>query len=189
MLSIVTQDTENGRWLDFASGKVPSVGVQIPLGADWDVPFNVFWWGVVDAQRLKEFTLRLIDEDQKIEQRGGAIRSVCYGPDWKEIFETYVGNEPKVRSGTLSLRFEYVPSYPRMMEAKGKIITWARFSAYPDPYDEDATESIGIFVPYHIFTQIETEVESFIQSTSTRSLQHSDFTEIVKRIRSELSRP
>jgi len=171
--------------LDFAPGNVPSIGVQIPLNANRDIPFNTFWWGVVDVDKLKQFTLRLIGEDQAIEQRGGTIRSVCYGPDWKEVLQTYVGNEPRVRSGTLSLRFEYTPSYPQIVETKGKIMTWARFIQYPDPYDEHAVESIGIFLPYRIFTRVEKEIYGFIISTSTRPLQQSDLDVVSTRLSTE----
>jgi len=150
MLSIITQDNDSGRWLDFAPGKVPCVGVQIPPGAASDTPFNVFWWGMADSDNLKKLTLLLVQEDQKIEMRGGVIRSICYRPDWKEIFESVLGVEPQVRKGTLSLRFEYVPSYASIIEARGKIMTWARFNSYPDPQNEDAPESVGILLPYRI---------------------------------------
>jgi hypothetical protein len=143
----------------------------------------------VDADKLKQFTLRLINEDQEIERRGGKIRSVCYGSDWKEVFETYVGDMPKVRDGTLSLRFEYIPSYPRMVEANGKIMTWARFRTFPDPADEDAPESVGILLPYSIFSRVEKDIEDFISPTTVRPLSHLDLGQIFKRISSEFQAP
>jgi hypothetical protein len=187
MLSIVTQDNDSGRWLDFAPGKVASVGVQIPPGANPDIPFNIFWWGIANSDNLKKITLQLVHEDQEIEMRGGVIRSICYGPDWKEVFVSVLGVEPKVRAGTLSLRFEYVPSYASMTEARGKIMTWARFNSYPDPQNEDAPESVGILLPYRIFSRVEMNIVEFIKSTSTRPLDQSDFQQISKRIGTEFS--
>lgn len=189
MLSIMMQDNDSGRWLDFATGKVPAIGVQIPPGADSDNPFNIFWWGIARADDLKKITLLLVHKDQEIEMRGGVIRSICYGPDWKEVFETVLGFEPKVRDGTLSLRFEYVPSYASETEARGKIMTWARFHSYPDPQNEDAPESVGIMLPYSIFTRAEKPIEEFIQSTSSRSLDQSAFPQISKRLAAEFSTP
>jgi hypothetical protein len=50
MISTVTfEDGRGNRWLDFSSAVIPNLGAQIPLPADWDIPFNIFWWGISQA--------------------------------------------------------------------------------------------------------------------------------------------
>lgn len=186
MISTVTFDDErSNRWLDFSSAVIPNLGAQIPLPADWDIPFNIFWWGISQADLLRQVTSELVSVGRSVTGHGGFVRSVCYGSDWKDIIDNQPG-ELVIRDGTRAVRFEFVPDRPQTaVEVSGEIITWCRFHSYPRPDDPDAIESVGIMLPYRIFPHVTEFVVNFFEKTTVRTLQRSDVIYAFDRIATE----
>jgi hypothetical protein len=182
-----THEDGKGKWVTFTLDDIPIIGVEIPLYSNSDTPFNIFWWGLGTARKLTLVTTRLVASNEKLlaeanrtqegarQRKPGFIRSVCYGSDqkqgvsdWKRVTMTELGKDPVIYDGTLNVRFEYVPDPD---EDIAKVVTWTRFHTPPDPSDFDAVESVGIFLPFSLFTNVidiantTDAVSDFIRST------------------------